>query len=306
MIACLDGGTGPGRESRGGGTGGGSDRGDSASGPGQVGAGARRPSRRRAADDRWEPPAWSARFRIHPEAPKPNAFLDALDDRRIAQVLERKREAREGGIAALQAELRARGMPAERIVAAIMYDGERAPKSTNRAQLAIIGIDPPRASSAIDALDPADCARELWRAIYGLASLGIFLLGTDHLDDRRLLAFLSTRVLEEEILDIPPIEEMSEFIDLGTVSQADEAFATLRGDATLREEPTGLVAIHEPVEPQAALAEGVGFEIGPVPMFGYPEAVRRHPRVVSRDHLLPRPDREYDGDDAPTTTGGAA
>jgi hypothetical protein len=268
MIACLEGGAG------------------AESCTGGVDAGTS--SRGQASSDRWETPAWAARFRFHPEAPHPSEFLGALDDRRIAELLGRKREARACAIAQLQAELRSRGMPAERIVAAIMYDGEHAPKSTNRAQLGLMGVDVPRSPDAIAALDADDCARELWRVIYGLACLGIFLIGTDHLDDRRLLTFLAVRVLEEEIHDVPPIEEMSEFIDLGAVSPAGEVFVLLGGGMNGDDSSAASEVEEHP-------ADGAGIEVEPAPLLADPDSpmvsAMVFPRVVRRDDLLPRPDR---------------
>lgn len=268
MIACLEGGAGA----------------ESCAGGADAGAS----GRGRASSDRWETPAWAARFRVHPEAPHPSEFLGTLDDRRIAEMLGRKREARERAIAQLQAELRSRGMPAERIVAAIMYDGEHAPKSTNRAQLGLMGVEVPRTLDAIAALGADDCARELWRVIYGLACLGIFLIGTDHLDDRRLLTFLAVRVLEEEIHDVPPIEEMSEFIDLGAVSPANEAFVLLGGGAHGGDSSAASEIVEHP-------ADEPGIEVETAALLTDPESPMVHPmvfpRVVRRDDLLPRPDR---------------
>jgi ferritin-like protein len=128
----------------------------------------------------------------------------------IEMVFEKKRSERRAAIDELVAEAKAKGRPSERIVAAIIYDSEKAPMSTNRKQLSEIGIEVPPP----EALADEDITTALKTLIDGLAMLGIFLTGTDHLDDRRLYTQLATKVIEEEIRDVPPNADMSEFIDL--------------------------------------------------------------------------------------------
>jgi hypothetical protein len=139
----------------------------------------------------------------------------------VQKLFARKRAERETRIAQLAADAGKAGRSSERILAAIVYDAEHAPFSTNRAQLAEIGVEVPRAApgaaGALDGLgglDPRSVHETLWRIIYGLSYLGIFLCGTDHLDDRSLLKVLCTRILEETVRDVPPSADMSEFIDL--------------------------------------------------------------------------------------------
>ena len=81
--------------------------------------------------------------------------------------------------------------------------------STNRKQLSEIGIEVPPP----EALADEDITTALKTLIDGLALLGIFLTGTDHLDDRGLYTQLA-KVIEEEIRDVPPNQDMSEFIDM--------------------------------------------------------------------------------------------
>jgi hypothetical protein len=145
-------------------------------------------------------------------APALERHRPALAESEVQRIFEEKRAIRESRIAALVAAAEKSGRPAERIVAAIIYDSEHAPHSTNRAQLAEIGVACP--SGDLAALSDAEAAAALWRVIYGLAYLGIFLCGTDHLSDRAMLRLLCSRILEETIRDVPPSRDMSEFIDL--------------------------------------------------------------------------------------------
>ena len=132
-----------------------------------------------------------------------------LDRDAIEMVFEKKRSERRAAIDELVAEAKAKGRPSERIVAAIIYDSEKAPMSTNRKQLSEIGIEVPPP----EALSDDDISTALKTLIDGLALLGIFLTGTDHLDDRGLYTQLA-KVIEEEIRDVPPNQDMSEFIDM--------------------------------------------------------------------------------------------
>jgi hypothetical protein len=150
--------------------------------------------------------------RTAPPSTKPAAPLPGtkpLDRDAIEMVFEKKRSERRAAIDELVAEAKAKGRPSERIVAAIIYDSEKAPMSTNRKQLAEIGIEVPPP----EALADEDITTALKTLIDGLAMLGIFLTGTDHLDDRGLYTQLA-KVIEEQIRDVPPNQDMSEFIDM--------------------------------------------------------------------------------------------
>ena len=110
----------------------------------------------------------------------------------------------------------------------------------------------------------ADVHRCLWTILYGLARLGIYLTGTDGFDDRALLAKLCATILVEEINDIPPSADMSEFIDVDP--------------------------IHSFVEDEASLSpDGLSgpFDFG---SNDEDEEFGAQPRL-DRDRLLPRPDR---------------
>ena len=147
------------------------------------------------------------------QKPKPLTPLPStkpLDRDAIEMVFEKKRSERRAAIDELVAEAKAKGRPSERIVAAIIYDSEKAPMSTNRKQLSEIGIEVPPP----EALSDEDISTALKTLIDGLAMLGIYLTGTDHLDDRGLYTQLATKVIEEQIRDVPPNADMSEFIDM--------------------------------------------------------------------------------------------
>ena len=151
--------------------------------------------------------------RTAPPSTKATAPLPStkpLDRDAIEMIFEKKRSERRAAIDELVAEAKAKGRPSERIVAAIIYDSEKAPMSTNRKQLSEIGIEVPPP----EALADDDISTALKTLIDGLAMLGIFLTGTDHLDDRGLYTQLAEKVIEEEIRDVPPNQDMSEFIDM--------------------------------------------------------------------------------------------
>lgn len=128
-------------------------------------------------------------------------------------IFDRKRAERDAGIDGLMEAAKAKGETLERFIAAIEWDSVHAPKSTNLRQLAEIGIHPP----AADALGDEDLPAALTLVIDGLAALGVYLSGTDHLADRKLYSVLTTKVLLDEIRDIPPNDDMSEFIDMSAI-----------------------------------------------------------------------------------------
>jgi hypothetical protein len=151
--------------------------------------------------------------------------IDAADSNAPADddaVLQRLIEAaspseRNAGIDGLVEAAKAKGETLGRFIAAIEWDSVHAPKSTNLRQLAEIGIHPP----AADALGDEDLPAALTLVIDGLAALGVYLSGTDHLADRKLYSVLTTKVLLDEIRDIPPNDDMSEFIDCSSIPPTD-------------------------------------------------------------------------------------
>lgn len=261
MIACLDwSGAGEGSSSgRGSGKKSGTGKKGGKAGPTGAKAAAKSGAASPEGDASLAPPM----FLIPDGAPALDAHGPSLAPDAVQAVFARKRAAREERIAKLVDEAKKAGRPAERIIAAILHDSEHAPHSTNRRQLAEIGVECPPPGAI--ALSDRDAAGALWRVIYGLAHLGIYLTGTDHLDDRALLRILCSRILEEEIRDVPPSRDMSEFIDL-TPCRA--------------EMPDGLEG---PFDVDGDELDDLDGEIGPG---------ARPRKVVGRDALLPRPRRE--------------
>lgn len=148
-------------------------------------------------------------FTAHPKAPTPFA----RDYDRYLSVFAAKNEAREAWIAADMEKRKNNGEVSERFFSAIVYDTELAPITTNLNQLAQIGISIPPAN-IIESLAEDDVHMLLWDTIYGLATLGVFLVGTSGMDDRTLLLRLRNKVLLDEVRDIPPTPDMTEFINL--------------------------------------------------------------------------------------------
>jgi hypothetical protein len=162
-------------------------------------------------------PSWSVSFERAAAAPAPPDFTQLAPEEALARDLDQRRAARRAAIDAIEWDHRSSGKPIDRMTATVLHDTARAPIASNRMQLARIGVRAPSADEDFESRDEAWCREELWRIVYGLASIGVFLLGTDGLDDRGLLAFLSRKVLDEEVRDIPPDDSMSEFIDLTAV-----------------------------------------------------------------------------------------
>jgi hypothetical protein len=110
----------------------------------------------------------------------------------------------------LVAKARASGGVEDRFHWTLVYDLEMAPLTTGRALLLehrIVPV-PPQDLDAPDALHD-----ELWTVIEALAACGVFLINTDHLDDRDLYGRLYYRILDEPTRALPPESEASEFID---------------------------------------------------------------------------------------------
>ena len=190
---------------------------------------------------------------VRPGAPDPEAFRPRLSEDAIAGMVARKIEARLATIERLIVESaldaddlskksgssdpssgdgwdrRKAVREGGRLVAAIIADTECAPRSTNRRQLAEIGVHAP-SSNALP-VESSEVHHALWSVLYGLARLGIFVIGTNHLSDAALLKRLCSSVLEEEIADVPPTTEMSEFVDLGGGAFPESPWTPKDGDA---------------------------------------------------------------------------
>ncbi|RLS93917.1 MAG: hypothetical protein DWI12_07785 [Planctomycetota bacterium] len=123
---------------------------------------------------------------IHPDAPDPQQFASPMAPCEILAVFARKSRVREQEITRIIKQAAFDGMPTERILAAMAYDNELAPWTTNRQQLMEIGIHTPDASDI--PTDAHEVTQLLWTVIYGMADLGIYLAGTNHLTDHALLS----------------------------------------------------------------------------------------------------------------------
>lgn len=196
------------------------------------------------------------------DSPPPEDFPAGRSDDEIRALFRRKSQLREEAIRRILEESRASNQPLERFAAAIQYDSELAPRTTNRRQLLEIGIEVP-APDEIPS-DGAAVHRLLWTIIYGLARLGIFVTGTGSYDDRSLLAKLCSSVLLDEVSDVPPSADMSEFIDVTPMDELD-------GDDDDDPFDANRAA-------RASLLESPGKGLDPDPN-------------RDRDRLLPRPDR---------------
>jgi hypothetical protein len=139
------------------------------------------------------------------------------------EYLEARRKARSEAIDRLVAEARSQGHFASRTFWSMVYDFERAPRTTNRAQLAGLGIDVPKS----DELADDEVTTQLWRIIEGLARLGAYLSHTNHLTDRELYQVLEERILDEDVPDIVGGEGMQEWIDLLSEGDFDKFDFTL-------------------------------------------------------------------------------
>ncbi|MEY3027638.1 MAG: hypothetical protein RLZZ238_2535 [Planctomycetota bacterium] len=207
------------------------------------------------------------------DAPPPDQHPAGRSDEEIRALFAAKSRQRESAIGRLIEESKAKGESLERFVAAITYDCELAPRTTNRRQLLELGIEVPTPDSL--PTDQEQIRRALWTIIYGLARLGIFLTGTDALDDRALLERLCGSVLLDEVADIPPTADMSEFIDLSACG-AD-------GTEDPAPDVDGLVGPLDFDSDDDGMEDLGLFRASPNAQGGRP--------AHGRDRLLPRPDR---------------
>ena len=253
-------------------------------------------------------------------APDPEAHRPRLSEAEIRAILDRKRrqrdEAIERRIQAAKSSDKSReksreksgeksgdklsAAGGERFAAAIAHDMELDLSTTNRQQLMEIGIELPPIGEAPSSSE--ELHQLLWRVIYGLARLGIFLVDTEHLDDRALVTLLLDRILNDSVPDIPPNDDMTEFIGLCDPSTMGAASAQpVSGDGkpdglmgpfdwTTEDgddewQPWGLADSIIGVEDQAPTTEPI-------------EVVQTEADATSRsgkgrDSILPRPFREH-------------
>ena len=101
------------------------------------------------------------------------------------------------------------------MTAAIRYDGELAPKTTDRQKFALIGFEfPADFVPATD--DQAILFNERVMAAY--AMWGDRFVGYEHLSPRRLSAFLQA-LMEDPVRMIPPTKDCTQYIDVSLVKE---------------------------------------------------------------------------------------
>jgi hypothetical protein len=155
---------------------------------------------------------FGAPFIWSPEAPNPADLMPL--PHKIAAALKAKADKRAAAIAAIPSGL----SELDRFNAVFKID-LNSPQTTNAQQLRDIGVHIP----SVEAIDEVDEAGEpvnslpiihiqLWAVIYGLATLGVYLVDTNHLTDRQLLRRLITGPLADEIPDIVPNRDCVEYL----------------------------------------------------------------------------------------------
>ena len=101
------------------------------------------------------------------------------------------------------------------MVAAIRYDGEVAPQTTDRKKFQLIGFEfPADFVPATD--DQAILFNERVMAAY--AMWGDRFVGYEHLSPRRLSAFLQA-LMEDPVRMIPPTKDCTQYIDASLVNE---------------------------------------------------------------------------------------
>lgn len=100
------------------------------------------------------------------------------------------------------------GGTSDRTYWTMVHDFELAPKTTNRAQLASLGIRVPPSESLVDEQLPG----KIKEVAEGLAFLNVFLMHTDHLGDRAFYEKLCA-VLDEQVAELPSDPSVREYVD---------------------------------------------------------------------------------------------
>lgn len=138
-----------------------------------------------------------------------DSMLDSAERERI---FARKRIARERAIDGLLASAHADGGIVDRGYWTLVHDLELAALTTNLEQLEEIGVEVPMP----EALDDEELLQSLQEVIHGLAELEVYLLHSDHLDDRTLYRRLREDVLADQVRDLPPRIGCREWVDLSS------------------------------------------------------------------------------------------
>ena len=119
-------------------------------------------------------------------------------------------ECRTGAIRKIMAE-----QDCDYMTAAIRYDGQLAPLTTDREKFALIGFDFP-ADFVPATEEQAIAFNEQVMAAY--AMWGDKVVGYEHLSPRRLSAFLQG-LMEDPVRMIPPTKDCTQYIDASLVKE---------------------------------------------------------------------------------------
>lgn len=185
------------------------------------------------------------------------AAVEAARVRRQALVVRRKQAVDE----MCEAE-RSEGRTPDRTYWTMVYDFEMAPETNGRTLLLELGVVPfPPQDLAAD----PELHEALWTVLEALAAQRIYLLNTDHLNDRQLYERLFYKILDEPTQSMPPGSQVCEYIDVLHSMDLQGGFgAELQRRVDSGEHPVG-----EPVEGERA-------------------PFQRQP-ICDRDRFLPRP-----------------
>ncbi len=135
-----------------------------------------------------------------------------LDSAERERIFDRKRNARERAIDGLLSSAIADRGIVDRGYWTLVHDLELAALTTNLEQLEEIGVEVPMP----DAIDDEELIQSLGEVIHGLGELEVYLLHSDHLDDRTLYRRLREDVLMDQVRDLPPRIGCREWIDLSS------------------------------------------------------------------------------------------
>lgn len=133
--------------------------------------------------------------------------------KRIESVKIRQRGLR---IDRLVTEAESRGEDGDRLFWTIVHDLEHAPKTTNRLQLEALGFKLPTPQEVTE-LEAEALNDRLGELLSAMAVIRVFLCGSEHLSQRRVLEHLIRVVVQEPVPDIPLCLGAREWVDLSEV-----------------------------------------------------------------------------------------
>lgn len=121
--------------------------------------------------------------------------------------------------------------------ATIDFDLNYAPVTNNHEMLTYANIILARPEDI--ATHNGDWKLHVTHLIHALASINVYLLHTNHLDDQALYTFLHDKVIKEEVRCLPPAPYVHEIVDLtGRSDTPSNLTAVCNRDATLPRPPS--------------------------------------------------------------------